>query len=845
MDSNSREMLTGVQRPRPALQALCWLLAAVLPCAALAQPQVGAIEALPEPPLVTGQAALLSVQASEPGGLALQYRWDFGDGTPRTAWSSTPEASHAWQQAGVYGVLVQVRDAAQRVASATRTLVVHQPAAAPSRHSTSLLLHPSRRELWVANADHGSVSVLDPDALVRLEEIAVGRTPVSLSVDGAGQLWVALQDDDRLVRIDPASRAITASLPLGHGARPAALVIAADGNTGYVSLSGPGQLQRFAALTATLDTRLAVGPHLAALALAGTQDALYAARLVSGDGGGTVWRIDLPTFDAATPILLPIDSSSPDSGTAARGLPNTIGALALADGGTQLFYGGKKDNVLRGLHRDGQPLTFETLIRSLLGRIDTATASEVVARRMDLDNAGRVSALLLAPGASHLFLAQETNNRVLVLDPWQRSELARIAVGRAPRGLALDAGTGRLFVQGFLSRTVEAFDVAAVLDGGSVVPPALAAIEVSALEPLAPQVLAGKRVFYNADDIRMSQDGYTACGACHLDGGHDGRSWDFSQLGEGLRNTTSLRGNAGMGRGLVHWSGNFDEIQDFEAPIRNLFGGIGFLDDADFALTAAALGTPKAGRNADLDALAAYVASLVEDERSPHRAADGSLTAEGAAGRVLFEQLACQRCHAGADFTDSASGLRHDVGTLSAASGTRLGAPLLALDTPTLRGLSASAPYLHDGSAPTLEDVLVARNDGSHGEVASLQVAERTQLVAFLSQIDAMEPAVGLAMELQLASPPAGARLPPGQAVTLAIASDLPGVTQVDYFLDGALVASADAAPFSAQWTPAGTGMGALQARVRHDGGRFTTLSAAHPVELLGTQIFDDGFDPL
>ena len=68
-----------------------------------------------------------------------------------------------------------------------------------------------------------------------------------------------------------------------------------------------------------------------------------------------------------------------------------------------------------------------------------------------------------------------------------------------------------------------------------------------------------KQIFY--DGRAMSQDGYISCASCHLGGDHDGRTWDFSDRGEGLRNTVDLRGRAGTAHGPVHWSGNFDEIQ--------------------------------------------------------------------------------------------------------------------------------------------------------------------------------------------------------------------------------------------------------------------------------------------
>jgi hypothetical protein len=188
--------------------------------------------------------------------------------------------------------------------------------------------------------------------------------------------------------------------------------------------------------------------------------------------------------------------------------------------------------------------------------------------------------------------------------------------------------------------------------------------------------------------------------------------WDFTGRGEGLRNTATLQGRGGTAHGNVHWSANFDEIHDFEGDIRLFFGGAGLMDDADFLDRMAPLGPAKAGRSAALDALAAYVSSLghAAVRRSPHRQADGSMTAAALQGEAIFLREGCASCHAPPRYTDSRLGnaLLHDVGTLRAASGQRLGGPLAGIDTPTLRGVWASAPYLHDGSAATLEAVFGA-----------------------------------------------------------------------------------------------------------------------------------------
>jgi hypothetical protein len=234
-------------------------------------------------------------------------------------------------------------------------------------------------------------------------------------------------------------------------------------------------------------------------------------------------------------------------------------------------------------------------------------------------------------------------------------------------------------------------------------------VNTVAVEPLPPQVLHGKRIFYHAGDRRMSAEGYLSCATCHIDGDDDGRTWDFTGRGEGLRNTTVLNGRGGMAHGRVHWSANFDEIQDFENDIRLFFGGTGFMSNADFNATSNPLGPPKAGRSSDLDALAAYVASLGDDSipRSPFRTATGGYTDAARQGEAIFGREGCAECHTPPRYTNSTlpTSTLTNVGTLRASSGNRLGQPLLGIDTPTLRGVWASAPYFHDGSAPTLEDV--------------------------------------------------------------------------------------------------------------------------------------------
>lgn len=208
-----------------------------------------------------------------------------------------------------------------------------------------------------------------------------------------------------------------------------------------------------------------------------------------------------------------------------------------------------------------------------------------------------------------------------------------------------------------------------------------------------------------------------------------------------MRNTIALRGKGGPGHGPLPWSANFDEVQNFENDIRNVFGGSGFMDDATFnsGTHSDPLGDAKAGQYREFDLLAAYLASLTEFSRSPYRNADGTLTDMALAGAQLFRQRSCAECHIGEVFSDSGAGTLDDVGTLEASSGQRRGEQLTGLDTPTLRGLWVTAPDLHDGTAASLLDVTENVAD-LHGGTSALSALQRQQLVAYLLQTDDNEP---------------------------------------------------------------------------------------------------------
>ncbi len=327
----------------------------------------------------------------------------------------------------------------------------------------------------------------------------------------------------------------------------------------------------------------------------------------------------------------------------------------------------KKDNVKRGTLRSGGNLNFQNTVRAISSRIDLATNTESFGARIDHDNASLASAAAFDRYGVFMFVALETSREVAVVDAHNHAEFFRINVGRAPQGAGGLGGRLSAVRQQLHGPHGRRLRPDALVDEGQWNAPLLATLQSGRdRETQSRPCCTGKQFFYDARDTRLAREGYMSCASCHNDGGSDGRVWDLTGMGEGLRNTVSLRGKGGMAHGFLHWSANFDEVQDFEGQIRALAGGTGLMTDAAFnqGTRSQPLGDPKAGLSADLDALAAYVASLNAFATSPHRNADGSLTADGVAGKAIFQNLGCAQCHGGSNFTEQrrgdAAGHRHD-----------------------------------------------------------------------------------------------------------------------------------------------------------------------------------------
>ncbi len=619
--------------------------------------------------------------------------------------------------------------------------VVPLPAQPANSSTIAVEKHTDGDRIWNVNPDNQSVSVSSAEGTL-ITEIPVGVRPWSIAVAPQDdQVYVTNKGSASISIIDSVSLSVSETVPLPVGSQPHGLVFNSDGSEYFVVLESIAQLQKRSSETQAMIASLQLDGRPRHVSMTYDDSRLLISNFITPTvPGESTASPDMDLASAQVFLVNPTDmtlsktislanderSLSESSGP---GLPNYLHTPVISFDNAVAYVPSKKDNINSGTLRGTPGMTFESAVRANLSRIDLDTEAEHTGVRVDFDNASVATGAALTGDGRYLLTALETSRELSVYDTVNEFELMRLDTGRAPQGVALSSQGDIAYVHNFLDRSISRFDLTRMIETELPATDELTPVSVVGNETLSGQILTGKQFFYDAADDRLARDNYMSCASCHNDAEDDGRVWDFTQFGEGLRNTISLRGRAGMAHGLLHWSGNFDELQDFEGQIRVFAGGTGLMNDSDFnnGTRSQPLGDTKAGINADLDALAAYLSSLADSDENPVLAARPSDSA--IAGQAIFDNQNCAACHRYPLLTDSIEQRRHDIGTISSSSGSRLGQTLDGLDAPTLLGLNRSAPYLHDGSAPTIETAIAAHND------TELDASALTNLANFLREL--------------------------------------------------------------------------------------------------------------
>ncbi|MGA9868432.1 MAG: cytochrome c peroxidase [Acetobacteraceae bacterium] len=273
----------------------------------------------------------------------------------------------------------------------------------------------------------------------------------------------------------------------------------------------------------------------------------------------------------------------------------------------------------------------------------------------------------------------------------------------------------------------------------------------------------GRRLFF---DPALSNSGTLACAGCHEPslGWSDGRARAIGDSGATLAlRTPTLIDVAWVP--VLGWDGKFRNLESVAfAPITAADNMN--LTEAELVRRLSASAEYRAAfarafpdgaisRRHVEQALATFERTIVAGEAPFDRWIGGDASAISTAAKRGFDlfngRARCASCHSGWAFTD---GSFHDVGS---ATGTDIGRGLLfptsvklryAFKTPSLRDVARRAPYMHDGSIPTLDAVIALYNRGgiarpsraeAIGELG-LTASDEADLVAFLETLNADRP---------------------------------------------------------------------------------------------------------
>ena len=633
-------------------------------------------------------------------------------------------AALAAAAAGLLGLALQ--PGLERRVYAGSTPAAAQSAADELEYASPLeiLLSRDGTRLYVLCQQSEEVRVLDAATYAVIGTAAVGRVPRGMALSRTGdRLFVTNPWDDTLSVIDSRALKVVATWPVG--AEPSGVAGDRAGKYVFVANRISSDIAVLDAKTGVEEKRLLAGRGASYLTVSPDGKRIYATHIYpnlpplrTGLENRTPPESEITVIDARSAEVvdrIPLHSiagvfhlafsSDGRLGAVAEFHPKNLVPLA------HLEHGGAFAYTLTLFGADvGKPV------------------------EIPLDELERYASqpfgVAIAPDKSRLYVTAGGSECVVVIDvprllrfvrthPHPASGsfaqdlsasgnyvVTRIPVGHNPRGLALSSDGRKLFVANRLDDTISVIDTRTLRVAATV---HLAGPKnVGALR-------RGEQTFYSA---RYSFQGQISCSSCHIDSTFDGLQWDLEPDGFGIDIVDNKMLEDIKDIAPYKWNGGNPNLPTECGPrTEKYFWRSENYDDLQ------------------LTDLVLYVRSLpARPNRWRHP--DGALTPAQERGKAIFERTVdmfgkpvplgnqCSYCHSGPKGTNLKS---FDVGTRKPTDNSGL------LKTPQLTNIALTAPYLHDGSARTLEEIWTIYNpEDKHGRTNDLTKDELNDLIEYL-----------------------------------------------------------------------------------------------------------------
>jgi DNA-binding beta-propeller fold protein YncE len=649
--------------------------------------------------------------------------------------------------------------AAQAATAPQPTLVAVSPASPlVVRSGSCLALTPDEKLLLLANEDAATLQLVPlPLGSAAVRDVPLPGRPAQLVTDGSS-VWVTLRDPSVLWvgALDAAGVSEQARIPLPNDAW--GLALSADKQRAVVTSAWAAQVSLIDLSARRVLSKLGVGREPRGVVIDNAGKTAWVTHLV----GSAITELSLGDTLESTPVELPAAPlrAPPDGSGSSLGYAGVLAPdesryfaarHALGALGKNTFFGAATLDVLLlptrkpalQQRRAERKAAKSQLASQLISGNDTSTPGS------SLTPFTQPRAMLYRSSTHTLLVAGEGDDRIAELDALapdptlaviseylvaenyhpQIHVAARCA---APTGLALSHDEGTLWV--YCRATNDLAEIE--LDrAGTTAPlsPVRARLPLGE-DSLGPGGATGRKLFYSALEPLVS--GGLACAGCHPEGRDDGHTWreatfttedgeatnlvahalnippEAHSLGH-ARRTPMLAGRVNA-EGPYGWHAESPTLTDRVTRGFRLhrWGGVPEHEPEPAAVRARAL------------------ADFLRRGLVPPARSSSTLTEQERRGRTVFFDgvVGCAACH-----QPETGYTARDTYVLPARP-LRPGFdadPVLLFKTPALRYLSQRAPYFHDGSAASLEE-LVETNQARMGDTRSLSADQKADLVAFL-----------------------------------------------------------------------------------------------------------------
>lgn len=572
----------------------------------------------------------------------------------------------------------------------------------------SVVSAPDGSVLYMAEFEARQIAFFDPEIkkVTHSMQLAAGPWGLAVSADGS-RIYATAPAAGEVYAFEPGAKTAD-TYRVGHC--PSAVSVSPDGKTLYVCNRFDNAVGVYNAETGGIIGEISVVREPVAAALTPDGSRLVVANLLPSGAAdedyvsAQVSVIDTETRSVFASVRLPNGSSglrgvciSPDGKYAY--VTHILGRYQLPT--TQLERGWMNTNALSVIDVKGGTLANTVLLDDVdLGAANPwGVACTADGKYVCVSHAGTHEISVIDRAALHEKLEKAAagervsdvtssaedvpNDLAFLVDVRRRIPLK----GNGPRGIAVVGTT--VYAAEYFSDSLGSVDL--------VSPRRDAAVSV-ALGPVT-EKSAEQRGEMLFNDAKMCFQQWQSCVSCHPDARSDGLNWDLLNDGMGNpKNTKSLL--------LSHET----------PPVMSR----GVRDKAETAVRAGMKYIQFSVRpEEDAEAVDAFLKSMKPVE-SP-AAADEAATKRG---ETVFNSAGCAVCHPAPLYTDMQ---KYDLGMgLYGDEGK-------AFDTPTLVEVWRTAPYLHDGRAATIHDVLTLHNRGDkHGKTSVLTAQELADLEAYV-----------------------------------------------------------------------------------------------------------------